>query len=232
MKAILDQQALQRRQRLAHAASLGGILTILASVALNLWQPRWAALGGMLLIGGFAVASLGIYQANRWVKRPRPEEVLDHALKGLDDRWRLYHYLPRAPEHVLLTPTGIVVLETRSSEGVFEYRRGKWHQRITLGKALRFFLEEPLGDPVAEAQREAAWLNRALQAKLLAESPVPVHAMVVFTHPSAVIRVQSPAVPVCHPKQLRSLLPKGLEPLTPSTYDRLRALLDQGTAFA
>lgn len=36
MKAILDQQALQRRPRLAHAASLGGILAILARVALNL----------------------------------------------------------------------------------------------------------------------------------------------------------------------------------------------------
>ncbi len=231
MKVILDQPSLQRRQRAAHAASLGGLLAILASVGLNLWQPQWAAASAVLLVAGFAVASIGIYQANRWVKRPRPEEVLNHALKGLDDRCRLYHYLPHAPQHLLLTPNGLVVLETRSGEGVFEYRRGRWHQRITLGKALRFFVEEPLGDPIADARREAARVSQALQRRLPADTAVPVQAIVVFTHPSAVLHVQSPAIPVCQPKQLRSLLPKGLEPLAPQAYEHLRALLDGGTAF-
>ncbi len=231
MKVILDQQALQRRQRAAHAASLGGLLAVLASVALNLWRPGWATVSAALLLVGFAVASVGIYQANRWVKKPRPEEVLDHALKGLDDRCRLYHYLPHAPQHLLLMPMGVIVLETRAGEGIFEYRRGKWHQRITLGKALRFFLEEPLGDPITDAQQAAARVSQVLEAKMPDGSLVPAHAVVVFTHPAVSISAQSPAIPVCQPKQLRSLLPKGREPMPQDTYDRLRSLLDDGSAF-
>jgi len=165
------------------------------------------------------------------VKKPRPEEVLDRALKGLDDRCRLYHYLPRAPHHLLLTPTGLVLLETRTGEGIFEYRRGRWSQKITLGKALRFFLEEPLGDPIGDAQQEAARVRHALEAKMPDGASIPVHAVVVFTHPSASISVQSPAIPVCQPKQLRSLLPKGRDPLPQEAYDRLRLLLDEGSAF-
>lgn len=230
MKVILDRQALQRRQRTAHAASLGGIMAILASVALNLWSAQWATVSAVLLVTGFAVASIGIYQANRWVKKPRPEEVLDHALKGLDDRCCLYHYLPGAPEHVLLTPNGLVVLETRASEGVFEYRQGRWHQRITLGKALRFFVEEPLGDPIADARRKAVRLSKSIQARLPACPSIPVSPIVVFTHPSAAIHVQSPPIPVCQPKQLRGLLPKGSEPMSQATYEGLRGLLEEGIA--
>ena len=35
---------------------------------------------------------VGIYFANRWVRKPRPEESLDKALKSFDDHYRIYHY--------------------------------------------------------------------------------------------------------------------------------------------
>src|SRR3972149_3196953 len=161
MKAIIDSVKVQRRARASHAASLGGLLTMLAGVALPLWRPALATPAAVLIATGFAAASVGIFFANRWVKKPRPEQALDQALKGLDDRCRLYHYLNRGSDHLLLMPGGLVVLETRAGEGVFEYRDGRWHQKITLGKALRYFVEEMLGDPIADARRAAARLSHA-----------------------------------------------------------------------
>jgi hypothetical protein len=185
----------------------------------------------VLLFVGFAVAATGIYFANRWVRKPRPEEILDQALKGLDDRHRLYHYLPGGPPHLLLSPSGIVLLETRSGEGAFRFGGDRWHQKMTLGKALRIIVEEPLGDPIADARRAAERLESILAAKIPGGDRVGVSPIVVFTHPAAVLQVKGSSIPVCQAKQLRGQLPKSRQPLPASIQEGLRALMDSRKPF-
>jgi hypothetical protein len=228
MKVIIDRDRIRRRAQASHAASLGGLLTMLASVAVSLFRPDLATLTLVMLLAGFAAASIGIYFANRWVKKPRPEEVLDQALKGLDDHHRLYHYLPKGSDHLLLTPRGLVPLITRSGEGEYSYADGRWKQRITMGKALRFFVEEPLGDPIVEARAVADRLAACLRSALPEGSSVPIHPMVVFTHPAASLDRKGNPLPVCQPKQLKGELPKTLPSLKSELYEQLRELLDRG----
>jgi hypothetical protein len=226
MRVIIDHDKIQRRATASHVASLGGLMIILGNVALSLWKPQPRGLTAFLLFIGFAVSTIGIYFANRWVKKPRPEEVLDRALKGLDDRCRLYHYLDKGPDHLLLTPSGLVPIETRGGEGVFEYSQGKWRQRISMGKALRFFVEEPLGNPITDAQRMAARLAGSLEK--LGAVGVPIQPIVVFTHPAASLARKGTPIPVCQPKQLRGELPKNLPQLPSEIYKQLREVLDGG----
>ena len=231
MKVILDREGLRRRATRSHAASLGGLLIVLSSVAISLWKPAWTTLTTILLFGGFSLAVVGIYYANRWVKKPRPEEVLDQALKGLSDQHRLYHYcLPC--DHVLLTTAGLVVLEICSLEGQFSYRNGKWRQKITAGRAMRFFVEEKLGDPIARAQDCSLAIKEQIASYLPEGANVPVQAMVVFTNPSAELEIEQPAAPVCLPKKLRGRLPKGQGKLAASIYQLLREKLDERAARA
>ncbi|HLB64599.1 MAG TPA: nuclease-related domain-containing protein [Anaerolineales bacterium] len=231
MKVIIDHEKLRRRAVASHAASLGGMLTMLGGVVLPLLDQSLATLAAVLLFLGFAAATTGIYFANRWVRKPRPEEVLDQALKGLDDRHRLYHYLPGGPPHLLLSPSGLVLLETRSGEGYFVFQNGRWRQKITLGKALRFFVEEPLGDPIAEAHNAAERLHAVLAAKMEGGDQIRVSPVVVFTHPAAILQVKGAAIPVCQPKQLRGLLPKSRQPLSASIHEGMQTLLDSGKPF-
>ncbi len=225
MKTIIDRARLARRARLSHAASLGGLLAILASVGLSMWQPRLATAWTVLLVAGFAVSTVGIYHANRWVKRPRPEDTLDQALKSLSDQHRLYHYaLPC--DHVLLTPSGVLAIETCNLDGAFTYRAGRWRQRMTLGRTLRFFVEESLGDPIARARGEAQALERLLVGKLPDGVQVPVQPMVVFVNPGASLEADSPPIPACRPERLRKLLPQNLPKLESQVYERVRAALD------
>ncbi len=228
MKVIVDRERIRRRAQASHAASLGGLLTMLASVALSLFRPDLATLTLVLLLAGFAAASIGIYFANRWVKKPRPEDVLEAALKGLDDHHRLYHYLPKGPDHLLLTPRGLVPLITRAVEGEYSYAEGKWKQRITVGKALRFFVEEPLGDPIVEARNVADRLAACLPPALPEGTSVPIHPIVVFTHPAATLARKGNPLPVCQPKQLKSELPKQAPSLKADVYEQLAQVLDRG----
>jgi hypothetical protein len=225
MKIIIDRQSLTRRARLSHVASLGGLLVLLGSVGLSLWQPTWTLITGSLLFVGGSLSIVGIYFANRWVKKPRPEDVLDQALKGLDDRHRLYHYaLPC--DHLLLTPGGITVIETVSLEGVFTYRDGKWRQRMTPGRAMRFFVEERLGDPVDRALASARTIKARLVEAVPEAAAFEARGMVVFTNAYVELDVEKPPIPVCKAEKVRARLPKDGVKLPVEVYRQVQERLD------
>jgi hypothetical protein len=231
MKVIIDRERLRRRATASHAASLGGLAIILSAVVLSMSRPDWATATALLIFVGFVVASLGIYFANRWVKKPRPEDTLSLALKGLADPCRIYHYLLPA-DHVLLTPSGVVVIETVNLEGRFTCHGGRWKQNMTLGRALRFFMEETLGDPTARARADAQRITQLLDTRLSPDGPaVPVKAVVLFVHPNSEVIADSPPVPVCQPAQLRKRIPAHLPKLPPARFEQARAALDEAAGI-
>jgi hypothetical protein len=231
MKIIIDRQTLGRRARLSHVASLGGLLVLLGSVGISLWRPTWTLVTGLMLFAGGSLAMVGIYFANRWVKKPRPEDVLDEALKGLDDRHRLYHYaLPC--DHLLLTPGGVVVIETVGLEGVFTYAGGKWRQKMTPGRAMRFFVEEKLGDPIERALSCARAIKERLVEMVPEAAKMEARGVVVFTHPFSELNVERAPIPVCAPKKLRGRLPKDTVKLPPEIYARVQEKLDEMAGLA
>ena len=227
MKTVIDRQRLRRRANAAHAASLGGLAVLLGAVVLSMARPAWATPAAVLMVLGFAISSVGIYSANRWVRKPRPEDTVALALKGLGDPHRIYHYLLPA-DHVLLTPGAVVVIETVNLEGRFTYHSGRWKQQMPLGRALRFFLEETLGNPTARAEADAGRMRAELQARLPADAAaVPVVPIVLFVHPNAEVAADSPPIPVCQPAQLRKRLPANLPKLAQARFEQVRAVLDE-----
>ena len=125
MKTYIDRKKVGTRAELSNLASIGGLVLLLASVLLPLFLPKAANFSFVLMVAGLGTAMVGIYYANRWVRKPRPEERLDKALKGLADSYHLFHYPPLPPDHLLLTPNGVVILETISLAGSFSYKDGQ-----------------------------------------------------------------------------------------------------------
>jgi hypothetical protein len=226
MRAIIDTEKVKRRAGLANLASVGGLLTLLASILLPLWRPQIASYSTILMIIGLAVSMTGIYYANRWVKRPRPEHSLNQALKGLSDRYRLYHY-PRLPiDHLLLTPGGVIVIESVNLEGSFSYHDGRWREQMNIGRALRWIVEEHLGDPVKSALGAENHLKQLLD-KRLPEHTIPCKSIVVFTHPRARLDVKTAQIPVCRVDKLRRQLQDKSARLPDEDYKQLQEFLDE-----
>ncbi len=226
MKILINRPQIRRRQRLSNAASLGGLAILLASVVLPLANPGLSIYATILMVVGLALAMIGIYFANRWVKKPRPEDALDQALKGLSDLHRLYHY-PRLPcDHILLTPWGVIALETINLEGKFTYKDGRWRERISLGRALRYIVEEHLGNPIRAALASESYLRRRFSEEIAGGESVPVRSVVVFAHPAAVIEVENPEAPVCKAEKLRRHVNIKGNKLPMELYERLRQFLD------
>lgn len=203
MKIYIDRQKVNSKAALANAASVGGLLLLLATVLAPLFFPALAGFTLVLLFLGGAISMVGIYLANRWVRRPRPEESLDHALKAFDDTYRLYHYPSMPCDHVLLTPNGIVGMEVVNLASSFTYREGRWKEAMTIGRALRYLVEPRVGDPVelAEGLTDAirSWLTDQLQAR----ANVPIRVLTVFTHPSVDLEIDRGGVPAYKIDKLR-----------------------------
>ena len=226
MKVIIDRKKIGLRQKLSNIASLGGLLLLLASVVLPLINAAWTAYSTLIMVIGLAMAMLGIFFANRWVKKPRPEDRLDEALKTLHDTFRLYHYPSLPCEHVMLTPGGVVVLEVNNLEGVFSYKQGRWREKISLGRALRYLVEEHLGNPIRAALDDVAYLENQFREQISGGETIPVWGVVVFVHPRAVLEIEGAEIPVCKVEKLRKHVTARNTKLSPQLYEGARKVIE------
>ena len=221
MKTYIDTKKIRRRSRLSNIMSVGGLLTLLASVILPLFIPSTANLALGLMIAGLGVSMVGIYFANRWVRKPRPEEQLDKALKPLSDSCHLYHYPDLPCDHVLLTPTSVVILETVGLGGVFSYRKGEWKEQMTIGRALRWIVEEHLGDPIRAANGAEGYLRNQLDQLEMPVQKMPIKSMIIFTHPAVELDVDGASLPVMKVEKLRKQITTNQNKIGDDLYTQL-----------
>lgn len=208
MKIINNTRLIKRRAKVAQIFNVGGIAVLGIGLAISLLRPQYSLYTLILLIIGVAASQYGIANAYRYARKPRPDEELADALKGLDDRHRLYNYILPA-YHVLLTPRQLYVLISRGLGGKIVCEGRKWHleRRFSLGRILRVFNPENLGNPV----REAEWDKEALEEWLRQHAQdvqASVEAMVVFTNPQVDLDLRNPAVRPIKAKSLKDSLRK------------------------
>ncbi len=230
MKMYIDRQKLNARAQAAHIASVGGLVLLLISVAVPMFLPKWSTITSITMVIGAAGAMVGIYLANRWVRRPRPEESLDKALKAFDDNYRLFHYPSSLPcEHILLTPNGLVAFEVVNLNGYFSYRNGRWKEAMTMGRALRYLVEERVSDPVILAQSMVKEIEDRLHKELGDQVVVPVKALTVFTHPAVELEIEGGPIPAFKVDKVRKQVSIQGPRLAPETYDKICTYLENLT---
>ena len=102
------------------------------------------------MIIGLIFSQVGVYFANRWGKSPRVDERITQGLKGLDDRYTLYHYTTPVP-HLLVGPSGIWVITPQYQSGTVTYEKNRYRQQ-GVGFFARVVGQEGLGRPDLEAR--------------------------------------------------------------------------------
>ena len=229
MKIWIDRQKVNARAATANYASVGGLLLLLASVVIPLFAPRTANFSWLATVAGGAIAMIGIYLANRWVRKPRPEDSLDKALKSFDDKFQLFHYPALPCDHLLLTPSGVVALEVVNLPGHFTYRDGSWKESMSIGRALRYIVEPRVMDPVAFSRLAIRDLTDRFQDTLGSTISVPIKALTVFTHPAAELELEGASIPACKIEKLRKQVAMNSARLGPETYEKLSAVLQGAT---
>jgi hypothetical protein len=182
MKIITNEEFIQRRVKIARWTGLIGMGVLLLGLLASFNQQYfyWSL---PALVIGFVMANVSSFNANRYLKGPRPDQVLAKVLRGFDNNYRLFSYTAPIP-FVLLTPSRVYALTIKLQDGLIRRQGKRWRREFSLRRFFFFFGEEALGNPPREARAEAGRLSRAL-VKVLGEDAPPVEPLVVFTHPNA-----------------------------------------------
>ena len=158
--------------------------------------------------------------------------VLDtrNVLKAFDDNYRIFHYPSSLPcDHVLLTPNGVVALEVVNLNGFFSYRNGRWKEAMTMGRALRYLVEERVTDPLMLSQSMAKDLGDRFDKEFGEQAAIPIKALTVFTHPAVELEVEGGPIPACKVDKLRKQISRQGSRLEHDTYDKACSYLEKLT---
>lgn len=233
MIVLRDDQRIARLRRIsqylnlaAMAALVAGLVMIFFTNDANIFLYQLIA-----LIVGWGLSQIGLYLAHRYLRSPRPDQVLDKALrKAARKDGRLYHYLLPAP-HVLLMPAGILVFVTKFQTGRITAEGDKWHHS---GVGLRrFFAQEGLGNPSREALSQVQAVHDYIKknAPDVDTKHVPIEPVIIFTAPNITeLDTKNSSIPALHQSKLNGFMRQWRDqtkPMPLEVYDRVRAALDQ-----
>lgn len=195
MKISINEKLIKRNLRIGQITSIASLAVLGLGLYLSFQTqiPLAISLSFVCLILGFVISQVGIYYGNRWGRSPRPDERITTGLKGLGERYTLYHYTTPVP-HLLIGPAGIFVILPYTVGGTISYndKKKRWHQKGG-SLYLKIFAQESLGRPDIEVSAYKEDVEKYLRKKLnLTELP-PVQVVIVFTSEKA--DVQAPDAP-------------------------------------
>jgi hypothetical protein len=201
MRQYIDSAKVKRNARLSRILSFGGLGIMGLGLLLSFRPPYRIDLVLGLFLVGILASQIGQPMRNRWDRQPRLDEVLDGALKGLDQRFAIFHYTLGA-RHVLICPGGVFVLIPRVEDGKIEYVDGQWTRTTSKGGLFR----RAGTRSIRGIERElAAEVDRASSRLHL---PFAVRPFLVFLHSNAEMNVPEAPVLSSHLKKLKPSIRK------------------------
>jgi len=190
MNIETNEKLVRRNARIGQISMIAGLVVLVAGMILSIRATSLFGLSLVALVLGFALSQIGIFYGNRWGRRPRPDEMLNVALKGLDSKYSIYHYLTPA-SHLLIGPAGIWIILPKTQRGTITFERGRWRQRGggLMMTYLKFFAQEGIGRPDLEILNEVESVEKYLKKITENEEIPPIKAALVFTNEKANIQI-------------------------------------------
>jgi hypothetical protein len=210
MKIISNQKKIQRNYKIGLYTSLASLVFLFIAVGLTLAgmnQPlnnTMTTYSFVAMILGLLLSQVGVYFANRFGKSPRIDERITQGLKGLDDRYTLYHYMAPVP-HLLTGPSGVWVLVSQYHSGQISFENKRYRQK-GVGLFSRLVGQEGLGRPDLEAQAYQEDMEKFLKNHVEGEDVPPVKSVIVFTSPKASVQAAESPLPTLHVDKLKDFL--------------------------
>lgn len=229
MKKIDNPGFIIRRKRIGSLGTWGGMLTLVGGMLVTYFDPQRLDLSYGALLAGFILVTLGSSFNNRWGRPLPPDQAVDDALKGLDDRYTIVHFRLGA-EHALFTPSGIITLLPKYERGVITYDGKKWRQQ-GVSILMKFFGVEALGNPVLDAAAEANALEDRLR-KILKDEEIPeIQPVILFLNERTRVEAEGSPLPVLLSSKIKDYIrrmPK-TQPLQPDQLTRVLEYIGKKT---
>ncbi|HEY45760.1 MAG: hypothetical protein AMJ88_00655 [Anaerolineae bacterium SM23_ 63] len=205
MRQYIDLKMIKRWNTLSKAMIFLGLGLLIGAFIMTFREPQLSNQFLIMSIIGVVCSQTGLAINNRWGAKPRTDEIIDEALKGLDNRYEIYHY-KLGTSHALLSPEGAFAIVPRYEDGEITYAGEKWFSQRTKRKLLRRSGKRSLGDLQKNAEAEARSMQKALHRALPDISDISIQPILVFVNPDTFVKVDGAPLHVVHAKKFKSLI--------------------------
>lgn len=208
MKVTTNTQLIEQRakwgKRIAPVTMLllvGGLVTNFLSIN----NPEYFQITLVLLTLGFISAIISSYLVNNWIREPRADQVLTQLLQKFNNDYLLFHYTASIP-HVLIAPDGLYAIVVKNHDGQITINGDRASRKFNWRRLFKFFGDESLGAPIAEAEGRTKKLHKTLVKSLPAEEIPEIKPMVIFSNKAVDLTLNNPTIPVMKTSELKSFL--------------------------
>ncbi|GAP14642.1 hypothetical protein LARV_02415 [Longilinea arvoryzae] len=230
MKIASNTKLINRNQKIARYTTFAALAILGVGLYISFTAPEAFSWSLGALVVGFLLSQVGMTYSNKFGKSPRPDEALTASLKGLEEKYTLYHY--NSPvNHLLVGPAGVWVLMPYFQGGAVSYnpKKNRWTQKGG-NFFLKLFGQESLGRPDLEVQYNTGEIKKFLE-KQLPEAEIPeIKAALVFFNKSAVLNVEDAPVPALPGEKVKDFFRKQAKEssLSPEVVTLIQKILPPG----
>lgn len=227
MKIVINEKTLKRNAAIGRYTTLAAMLILIGGVYASVALPDQFALSMGALLLGFILSQVGIYFGSRFSRRPRIDEAITAALKGLSREFTLYHFTTPV-SHLLVGPAGVWIILPYTQRGRITYAKNRWRQQ-TRGFAqayMKIFAQEGLGRPDLDVESELITFKKHLSKHLDKDSLPALNVALVFIDPRAEVDVEEAPHPTLAAKQLKEFFRKQAKenPMSSAEFSRIKEL--------
>jgi len=209
MKIIVDDKKVKKYRKIGSYFLWATFALLIIGMALTFNQDIINTYIGFYFGALFLAllsSQVGMFLTNRYGGNPRQDEVLNAALKGLDDRHSIYHF-NTGVSHLLVGPSGINVVIPYFQGGTITYdeTKNRWKQ-AGVKPFMKTFGRDNLGRPDIDVRDNISDATKFLTKKLGADLPVQVNAILVFTNEKATVQAPNAPIPTVSADKLKDLI--------------------------
>jgi hypothetical protein len=205
MRQYINLKMIKRMNSLSKVLTFLGLGMLIGAFIMTFRETQLNYQFLIISIVGVFCSQVGLAINSRWGAKPRTDEIIGEALKGLDNRYEIYHY-KLGTSHALLSPAGAFALVPSYEEGEITYDDEKWFSKKTKRKLLSRSGKKSLKNLEKNAYAEAQSMQRALQRALPDSPEISTHPILVFVNPDTFVKVDGTPLHAVHAKKLKSLI--------------------------
>ena len=230
MKIASNTKLITRNNKIGRYTTFASLAILGIGLYISFTAPEAFSWSLGALVIGFLLSQVGLTYSSKFGKSPRPDESLTQALKGLEDKFTLYHY-ESPTNHLLVGPAGVWVLLPYFQAGTIRYNAAKnrWTQ-----KGGNFFLkafgQENLGRPDTEIQYGINETRKFLEKQLPGTELPEIRAALLFFNEKTELAVEGTPYPAIKADKAKEFFRKRVKDMgiAPDLLAQILAVLPPG----
>jgi len=230
MKIASNTKLITRNNKIGRYTTFASLAILGIGLYISFTAPEAFSWSLGALVIGFLLSQVGLTYSSKFGKSPRPDESLTQALKGLEDKFTLYHY-ESPTNHLLVGPAGVWVLLPYFQAGTIRYNAAKnrWTQKGG-NFFLKMFGQENLGRPDTEIQYGINETRKFLEKQLPGTELPEIRAALLFFNEKTELAVEGAPYPAIKADKAKDFFRKRVKDMgiAPDLLAKILAVLPPG----